>query len=151
MKYAANTNVSCEKSRAEIEKTLMRYGAEGFMYGWEGERAVVAFRMMDRQVKFVLNLPCKDDSEFTTTPSGRERKYQCDILKAWEQACRQRWRALALCIKAKLEACESGITTFDDEFMAHLVLPNGKTMSQFMIPQLEEIYKSGKMPKLLMG
>jgi hypothetical protein len=35
LKYAANTEVSAEKSRAEIETVLRRYGATGFMYGWD--------------------------------------------------------------------------------------------------------------------
>ena len=69
--------------------------------------------------------------------------------KAWEQACRQRWRALSLCIKAKLEACESGITTFEEEFLAQLVLPGGVTVAEKIMPSI----MSGKMPKmnLLMG
>ena len=35
----------------------------------------------------------------------------------WEQACRQRWRALALVIKAKLEAIDAEISTFEEEFL----------------------------------
>lgn len=30
-RYAANTEVSSDKSRAEIEKTLIRYGADGLI------------------------------------------------------------------------------------------------------------------------
>lgn len=33
MAYAENTSVSSEKSRAEIERTLQKYGADQFMYG----------------------------------------------------------------------------------------------------------------------
>ena len=42
---------------------------------------------------------------------------------AHEQERRRLWRALLLNIKAKLEAVESGISVFDEEFMAHIVLP----------------------------
>jgi hypothetical protein len=31
-RYAEKTNVPSDKSRAEIESTLRRYGAEGFIY-----------------------------------------------------------------------------------------------------------------------
>ena len=31
--YAQQTQVSTDKSRAEIERTLQRYGADQFMYG----------------------------------------------------------------------------------------------------------------------
>ena len=52
-------------------------------------------------------------------------------------------------IKAKLEAVESEITCFDDEFMAHIVLPNGDTVSQWLVPQISSAYANGEMPKLL--
>ncbi len=42
-RYADNTGVSVENSRGEIERTLQRYGAESFAYGWEAGRAVVQF------------------------------------------------------------------------------------------------------------
>ena len=32
--FAASTTVSSNASREEIERTLIRYGAEQFMYGW---------------------------------------------------------------------------------------------------------------------
>ena len=147
MRYAENTSVSVEKSKSEIEKTLQRYGAEQFISGWDQTRAFVAFRMLERQVKFIITLP--DKEEYKNTPGGRRSRNRDNQLRAWEQACRQRWRALSLVIKAKLEAVESGITTFEDEFLAHIVLPNGKTAGEFMKPQIEIAYQKGEMPKLL--
>lgn len=67
----------------------------------------------------------------------------------YEQAVKQRWRALALVIKAKLEAVEAGITIFEDEFLAHIVLPNGQTAGEYMVPQIEAAYETGKMPAML--
>jgi hypothetical protein len=32
-RYASNTDVPSDRSRAEIERTLVRYGADEFMYG----------------------------------------------------------------------------------------------------------------------
>jgi len=52
-------------------------------------------------------------------------------------------------IKAKLEAVEAGIAVFEDEFMANIVLPNGSTVSQFMLPQIAQAYESGNMPNML--
>lgn len=146
MRYAEKTKVSSSQSRAEIEKTLTRYGASGFMYGWSEGSAIIVFEMQGRRVKFVLPLPLK--SEFAQTETGRDRS---DTSKeaAVEQAVKQRWRALALVIKAKLEAVESEITMFEEEFMAHIVLPNGKTVGEFMLPQIAQAYDSGEMPPLL--
>src|SRR5262245_44396717 len=69
--------------------------------------------------------------------------------KEWEQACRQRWRALALAIKAKLEAVESGIATFEEEFLAYVVMPDGQTVGQHVLPNVERAYSTGQMPPLL--
>jgi hypothetical protein len=35
-RYAAETTVASDRSRAEIERILERYGASSFMYGWQG-------------------------------------------------------------------------------------------------------------------
>lgn len=149
-RYAESTTVPADRSRAEIEKTLQRYGADGFMYGWSGESAVVAFRAKDRHVKFVLPMPDRKAEEFTQTPTGKARSAaQRDA--AYDQAVRQRWRALALVIKAKLEAVETGVTCFEDEFMAHIVLPDGQTVGDWMRPQIADAYSNGRMPPLLPG
>ncbi len=71
--------------------------------------------------------------------------------KNWEQACRQRWRALALVIKAKLEAVSAGISVFEDEFLANIVLPDGQLVGQWLRPQLAVSYEGGRMPPLLPG
>jgi hypothetical protein len=148
-KYAESTSVSSEKSRMEIEKTLNRYGAGGFIYGWQGNSAVVAFEMSNRRIKFILPLPDKTSREITHTAGRGFKRSPEDAQNAWEQAGRQRWRALALAIKAKLEAVESGIATFEEEFMAHIVLPSGQTVGAWMAPQIESAYQNKKMPPLL--
>lgn len=145
-KYAANTNVSSELSRIEIEKTLIRYGADNFAYAMTAGKALIGFTMYERQIKFILPLPAKE--EFRLTPTGRARTENSQY-EAWEQACRQRWRALNLVIKAKLEAVECGISVFEDEFMANIVLPGGQTVGDFMKPQIERAYISGEVPQLL--
>jgi hypothetical protein len=50
-------------------------------------------------------------------PSAREAGTQAKQ----EAATRQRWRALVLVIKAKLEAVEAGISTLESEFLANIV------------------------------
>lgn len=145
-KYASNTSVSSELSRLEIEKTLIRYGADNFAYATSSGKALIGFTMNDRQIKFILPLPTKE--EFSKTPTGRARTENSQY-EAWEQACRQRWRALNLVIKAKLEAVECGISVFDDEFMSNIVLPGGQTVSDFMKPQIEQAYICGTVPQIL--
>ncbi len=150
-RYAARTEVTSEKSRMEIEKTLQRYGADQFMYGWKDGGALLGFRAQGRQVKFVLPLPDPKDPAFTQYKQGYNVRQRSESAaqQMYEQVCRQRWRALALVIKAKLEAVESGITCFEDEFLAHIVLPNGQQVGQWIRPQLRLAYEKGDMPALL--
>lgn len=146
-RYAENTNVSVSNSKAEIERVIERYGAAQFMSGWTEDRAVIGFSMQNRQIRFVLNMPDRKDREFTHHSRGRRTDEAAH--KAWEQACRQRWRALALVIKAKLEATSAGIAEFEDEFMANIVMPNGRTVSEEVRPRIAQAYESGTMPALL--
>jgi hypothetical protein len=147
--YAATTGVSSEASRGEIERTLTRYGATSFMYAWQDERALVGFVAGGSQVRFVLPLPDRQGKEFTHTPSRGNRRSDSEAAKAYEQAVKQRWRALALVIKAKLEAVEAGIVTFEEEFAMHMVLPGGRTVADEVLPAIDEAYATGAVRPLL--
>lgn len=152
MKFAAQTEVPVEKSRAEIEGTVRKYGASEFMSGWMSDKAIVGFKMREKLLRFVLPLPDPKDKKFTTYMRGMNKWTRSEEVAQgmWEQACRQRWRALLLAIKAKLEAVECGISTFESEFMAHIVLPTGLTIGETVLPQLPEAFeRGGPMPLLL--
>lgn len=147
-RFAKDTTVSVSNSKAEIERILERYGADQFMSGWTQDKAVIGFTMQGRQIRFILPMPPKDDKDFTHHSRGRRTPDAAH--KAWEQACRQRWRALALVIKAKLEAVESGISMFEDEFMASIVMPDGRTVSEHARPMIAHAYENpGDMQPLL--
>jgi hypothetical protein len=152
-RYAADTEVSVNSSRDEIERTLKRYGADGFAYGWAESRALVQFKLHGRAIQFLLPLPDPAEKRFThrqvNQHSALKARTPADAEKQWEQACRQRWRALALAIKAKLETVESGITTFEEEFLAHVILPDGSTVGEWAVPQVAKAYELGRMPAML--
>lgn len=150
MKFASETSVSVENSQAEIRKILGRYGASKFMYYEEESRAAIMFEMKGKRIKFLLPLPAKSEKRFWQTPSRRYARSADAAYKEWEQACRQRWRALALAIKAKLESVESGIASFEEEFYAFIMLPSGKTVYEESYEAVNNAYLSGSMPKLLM-
>jgi hypothetical protein len=115
-RYAADTSVSIDRSKGEIERTLARYGAESFAYATEQHQAMIAFRLHGRMIRFMLKLPDPAAPEWTRTETGRPRRGNA-ASEAYQQAQRQCWRALALIIKAKLEAVEAGIVSLDQEFL----------------------------------
>jgi len=126
-RYAQYTKVSVSNSKTEIERILSRYGADQFMYGTKEEMAVVMFRAHGRHVKFVLPLAVDGN----------------------DQEERRRWRCLVLVIKSKLEAVATGIVEFEDEFLAQIIMPDGRTVSEHARPMIENAYKSGKVQSLL--
>lgn len=148
-RFAATTDVSVEKSRAEIERLITRYGATHTAFMSAPGRAMIMFEAQERRIVFELPLPDIADPKFARTPARRQVLSPERRTAAWEQACRQRWRALALVIKAKLEAVESGITTFEDEFLAHIVMPDGQTVGNHVRPAIHAWYAGGTMRPLL--
>lgn len=130
MTYARYTKVGTDQTRIEIERTLTRYGAKSFAYFTEEGRAIVVFEAHDRRIRFDLMLP---DGKTVNV----------------DQKKRSAWRALLLCIKAKLESVESKIESFEEAFLAHVVMPDGLTVGQHTKAQIGQAYKDGSMVPLL--
>ena len=141
--------MSVEKSRAEIEYLLSRYGASAFAYAVDGERAMLQFRVDNRMVRMMIRLPDRTEKRFACTKIRKSARSKEDAHRAWEQECRRLWRSLALLVKAKLEACASKISTVEREFLADILLPDGGTVGERLTPQLEAAYTNGRMPALL--
>jgi hypothetical protein len=147
-KYAAQTDVPADRSRGEIERTVTRFGATSFAYGWEGSTALIGFTLDNRQYRFTLPMPDRDADEFRLSPTGRART-QSAHNDAWQQAVRSNWRALALIVKAKFAAVEAGITTIEREFMPNIVLPDGRTVGDHALPAIADAYQLGKVRPML--
>lgn len=149
--YAAGTEVSTDRSMAEIRRTLQRWNASEFAYGEASDLAMVQFSMKGRQVRMLVPMPARDSREFTHTPGRGQPRSQAQREAAYEQAVRQRWRALNLVIKAKLEAVEAGISSFEAEFLGHILLPGGQTVADAVRDDIEHAYKTNTPPALLPG
>jgi hypothetical protein len=130
--YARRTTVPIEQTKTEIERTLKRYGASSFAYFSETKRASVMFEASHRRIRFDLPLPPGEDA--------KEAKLR-----------RSKWRALLLCIKAKLESVESEIETFEEAFMAHVIMPDGRTVAEHAIPRIAAAYENNEVGPLLPG
>jgi len=66
VKFAEDTKVPVERSRAEIEQLLVRYGADQFASGWGPESAKIMFRAKGRHIRFTLPLPKVSSRPMTT-------------------------------------------------------------------------------------
>ena len=130
MAYAHKTKVPSDRTRVEIEQVLRRYGADYFRSEHDLDMAAITFRVKGRYVKFTLPLPTERQIK------ARERR---------EQQTRARWRALLLAIKAKLTIVESGIASFETEFLANIVVNDGKTIADHIVHQLDAITSGDKL------
>ncbi len=150
-RYASETVVPVEKSRAEIEEALRRYGATEFSSGWKADAAMIVFRIRDLFIRFVLPFPDRNAKHLTHAKVRGFFKQRSELQKqrAYEQELRSRWRALLLVIKAKLEAVECKISSIESEFLAHIVMPNDVTIGEWMIDGALPAIRSGSMPRAL--
>lgn len=68
MSYAENTSVSVTKTKADIEELIIKAGAGQFLSGYKENMAVIGFSLANRQIRFVLPLPNKQDEASKKEP-----------------------------------------------------------------------------------
>jgi len=138
-RFAADTKVPVDRTRSELDQLLARHGASqrGVYQDDDNSRAIVQFRMAGRVVRLAVKLP-----KLAKYPTAREEK-------RLEQEARTAWRRLLLVVKAKLELVADGTSSVEREFLADILLPDGKTVHELLAPQLQSSYANGKMPPLL--
>lgn len=108
------------------------------------------FRCRERIIRFALKMPDKNARSVTHHPQGRIRASRHREAE-YEQQCRTYWRRLLLCIKAKLESVETGIETFEEAFLAQIVLPDQSTVGQWSKGAIAAAYANNQMPGQLLA
>ncbi len=135
-RYAERTSVSPDRSEAEIRALAKRYNVAGFVTGWMGQTHRVEFELSGRRLRFTLTIPPQDT---------RTTKV------AYDQDVRRRWRLLVLKIKATFEAVLEDGESVEEAALGHIVLPNNQTLAEWSGPQIDEAYRTKRMPPLLPG
>jgi len=160
--YAQDTKVTAEKTKAEIDTLLGKHGASqrAVMADDSKCRAVIAFVIADRHYRLDVPMPKPEE---LPDPKKRSWEHKIDLPRGWDnwaterrtswvkgeltQRSRERWRAVLMMLKAKLELVRIGVSTVEREFLADLVI-DGKTVGQMVESQIERVL-AGHMPKLL--
>lgn len=154
MAFAKGTKVAIETTDHQIKQMLRKAGATAYATFEDDSGAKIAFRLHDLNIRMSLAMPDRWSEQFTmrvvNQHGGLSRRTEEAAEKLWEQACRERWRALHLCVKAKLEAIEAGVETFEDAFLAHVQTETGETVGERVRPQLASII-SGNAPLQITG
>lgn len=117
-----DTHVSIEKTKQDISDLLKKFGASGIQWTWLENRETLRFlhefeyKGTKHGVAYEIIIPEMGIS--------KGRGYD----KRLERNDRQAYRMVFYVIKAKLTAVESGIETFENEFLSKILyqLPDGR-------------------------
>jgi len=150
MSYAKGTKVAIDTTTQQIKVMLRKAGAVAFATMEEDQSGAIAFRMHDLNIRMTIPMPDRHARRFTHTEGRDLERSDAAAERLWEQACKERWRALHLCVKAKLEAIDAGVETIEDAFLAHVQTETGQTIGERIKPQLAAIV-AGNAPLQITG
>ncbi len=148
--YASGTTVSAEKSRLELEGLLAKHGATQRAVMTNDACGLVSIAFIIHAHKYRLDVPLPNRAEFDRPKKPPHGWLSWTVARrvSWAegqcaQAQRERWRAVVLACKAKLELVRMGISTIEREFLADLVLPDGSTAAQTIGVYMEKLISNG--------
>ena len=144
-RFAVDTSVPVERSKAQIRGYLAQAGADGFADIEEKDRVIVGFTIDGRKYITGFHPLPKDHEKFLRTPKGRDRK-PVQALQLWEQDVRSRWRALLMIVKANCESVALGMYAPEQAFGNNLVLGDDRTTVGEAVARAAI---DGKLPKAL--
>lgn len=148
-RYAENTEVTVDRSQTEALRLLKRYGADQTRVTNAEDRAILEFVLQGRLIRFLVAAPELEDPAFALDNWGMKRPVK-QREAASHREYRRRWRSLILRLKAKLEAVTNDDVAVDEEFLAHLVVrPDGATVGDILLPQISEVYETGRVLSLM--
>jgi len=153
-RFAEGTEVPSSKSKIELDLLLEKHGAQQRGIFEESGRGVVMFTMQKRQIRLTVKLPRIE--EFMSPKDAPRGWWGWDKKRreAWaqqnvDQGAREAWRRLLLVTKAKLELVIDSGGSVESEFLANVLLSDGRTVHEAIEPQLAKSYDDGQMPPLL--
>lgn len=155
-RFAENTKVTPEKSRAEAEGLLTKYGAKevALMSSESAGKTAIVFIANSRRVKLEIVYPTyaewKKHAEKVKIYQYQDRYTK--VSTNWLRSeLRRRWRVFVLRLKAKLEVCADDPAAFEREFLPDIMLPNGTTVGENIGPMLAEVYSGNRQLLTLPG
>jgi hypothetical protein len=147
MNYAADTQVPIVQSKAEVERWLKAAGCSHFFIGETDTSDAVGCRLSGRFIRFNVVRP---DMKWAKAQVAKHPSRSFNEKNAMEKEHRRRWRCLSLLIKAKLAAVTGEIRSFDEEFLADTMMPDGRSVYAHVTAGIAAAYESGKVDTPLM-
>jgi hypothetical protein len=142
-KAYSGTSIRPEKTQADISHELVKYGIRNIQHTQIEKGFSVAFQAVvegsDKPITIRIDMPYDENQDHE------------DRIGWVEQ--RRLYRALYWYVKSMLEAWDSGVKTFAEIFLPHIVLPGGRTVIQDLLPKYALALEAGHLDdiKLLPG
>jgi len=121
---------SGDKALGEIQKILRQFNCQSFgtMIDWDTGILMVQFIWNGQQVSFPANFKgyataYLKDKPYTSRMHCTKSQYEAKALEIGSMAV---YSILRDWIKAQVIAVETGLVSFEEVFLAHLMLPSGK-------------------------
>lgn len=132
----AKTEISIEKSKIQTNELLKKFGVSGIQWTWLDNMEVLRFihtfevEGVKHQMGYEIQIP--------EMGIKRGRAYETRLERNDRQAYRIVWHVL----KARFVAVESGLKTFEEEFLSDIIykLPDGsmKKIGDVMLKKLTD-------------
>lgn len=123
---------SGDKALGEIQKILQRFGCGkfGVMTDWDAGILLIQFDWNGIKVSFPANFKgyasaYLKEKPYSTRMHCTKAEYEAKALEIGSTAV---YSILRDWIKAQVVAVETGLISFEEVFMAHVLLPNGQRM-----------------------
>lgn len=149
--FANETTVPIAQSKEQITEELHRLGATS----WPDFRdddphscMVLTFSIGKHTYRIILSLPDINSQKYCYTASGKYTTSPLTRRRNWIQDCLPKWRQLYLYIKAIRVAKETPIILLEDVLLPYRVLPNGRTVAEWLGGELSEAIERQQMPAL---
>lgn len=132
----ASTKIDIEKSKIQTNELLKKFGVSGIQWTWMDNIEILRFihefefEGVKHQIGYEIQVP--------EMGIKRGRAYE----KRLERNDRQAYRIVWHVLKARFVAVESGLKTFEEEFLSDIIykLPDGRTakVGDMILNQISE-------------
>lgn len=138
-----NTEVSVYKSQADINALVSLHGGSGIGFESEPPHESFTAKIKLNGTPYIIRVGAKTKeikAGHYQTPGGRWRSRNGAQAEEANNAERRRvWRVLFWHLKAVFEAADAGVIELRQAMLAYVVMPDGTTISEKILPRLDAI------------
>lgn len=129
--FMETTEISAERTIAEIERSLIAHGAAAVLKDCEaGVIIAVSFKIKTPAGDMPFRLPCRWQAIETLLSKRAHKRYPSNREGAArrEKAKRVAWRQILRWVEAQMALVETSMVTVEEVFFPYLQDPSGRTL-----------------------